>query len=104
MNKSNSTGRKGRPSLEEITGEETKEIKVLLPVSQLQFIRAQPGFSAASFIRYLIDLAMELRAEEVTGALDPSAADVRAIRRKVYTRWSKREASEEFGDEEQVSK
>ena len=100
MNKSNSAGRKGRPSLEDITGEETKEIKVLLPVSQHQFISSQLGFSAASYVRYLIDVAMELRSAEVVGALDPSAVDVRAIRRKVYARWSKREASEEFGDEE----
>ena len=89
--------------MEEEVGEETKNVKVLLPVSQYLFISNQPGFSSASFVRYLIDLAMELRAEEVTGALDPTAADVRAIRRKVYARWSKREASEEFDDEEQPS-
>ena len=94
---------RGRPSLSDELGEETKNVKVLLPISQYQFISSQLGFSAASYIRYLIDLAMELRAAEVVGALDPSAVDVRAIRRKVFARWSKREASDRFGDEEQPS-
>ena len=47
---------------------------------------------------------MELRAAEGRGDLDANAVDVRAIRRKVFARWSKREASDRFGDEEQPSK
>ena len=60
----------GRPSLEEITGEETKPIKVLITKSMLEYIDARPGFSRAGFIRYLIFFSMRFRELVESGEYD----------------------------------
>ncbi len=54
------TRRIGRPSLEDLTGEETQKIKLLLTQSQYEFILNRGGLSSAAFIRFLIRAAMTI--------------------------------------------
>ncbi len=52
--------RRGRPSLEDLTGEETIKIKILLTQSQYDFILNRGDLSSAAFIRFLIRAAMTI--------------------------------------------
>ena len=71
--------RRGRPSLEDITGEEMIEVKAKITRFMYEYIEARPGFSMAGFIRYLIWYSMRMREGVASGEYDIDALPARAL-------------------------
>ena len=69
----------GRPSLAEITGEETIRISAKITRSMMEYVDARQGFSRAGFIRSLIRASMLMREGIASGEFDMNevpAADI----------------------------
>ena len=90
--------RRGRPSGEDITGEEMIEVKAKITRSMYEYLEARPGFSMAGFIRYLIWSSMQMRDGVASGKYDIDALPVRALLEE-GDKWN-RAFEEIFGIEE----
>jgi hypothetical protein len=68
--------------LSEQTGEETRQIKVLLTQSQYDYVMSQPE-GASSYIRYLIELSKAVRQRSEEGEDAVSGSEMTERIRKV---------------------
>lgn len=81
--------RRGRPSIEDLAGEPTIEIKALITRSMVEYIDDRPGFSRAGFIRYLIRASMMMRERVASGEYDIDALPAGDFLQEV-DKWNRR--------------